>query len=299
MKHGARAGTRPSVRPAFVADVSLASICVFGLTVALALAAELVAATPRAAAASEPDRQPSPAPVDGTLVPELPEFPAAWQGPELPLELRMAAPFGPEDKGGSYIDMGVAGDAYPGTGKSSSTRRGTGPGTGEVAGAGELTSREQALLALSRAAVEASRAAGTLGVAATHGDPRLQRSPLAIDPNVSPSEAILQKIAERVTARATARVPGTGDPSDHAAGATTSRNSASANSGAVRLTPPEIAKRAAAGNAPGLVVLPAPAPRAQEAPGTPPNVGASATAPGAAGRVAAANSSAVDAKKED
>lgn len=299
MKHGARAGTRTPVRSALVVDVSPTSIYVFGLTVALALAAEMLAMTPPATAASEPDRRPSPVPVDAALVPELPEIPAPWQGPELPLELHAATPFGPDDKGGSYTDMGR--DLTVGVGVGAGMRNPTGTGSGAVSrndgaadaagepGHGALTERERALLALSRSAVESARRAGTLGDPAGRRDP--ETSP-AIDPSVSPSEAVLQKIAERVMAQATARVPGTGDPSDHAAGtATSSPRAASANSTAVRLTPAEIAKRAAVGDAPGLVTLPAPASPVQ---GTPANVHPSGQGAGDSGAPGAADPGALD-----
>lgn len=93
-------------------------------------------------AADEPVNEPSNAPVNPSMIPDLPEVPWVWQGPAAPLELIEAPPFGPGDKGSSYIDMGRGGPS-------------------------RLTDRESALLELSRLAVDASRLAGTLGTQTT------------------------------------------------------------------------------------------------------------------------------------
>jgi len=116
------------------------------------------------------------------VVPDLPallEYPVNLQGPLLPLDLLPAAPFGPEDKGGTHVDMGA--------GRPS-----------------RLTERETALLQLSRAAVEASRAAGTL----------LMPLVEVIAPPVSPEEASRMKLAALATAPMAVPTPGTGAPSD-------------------------------------------------------------------------------------
>ncbi|MBK8229440.1 MAG: hypothetical protein IPK72_02400 [Candidatus Eisenbacteria bacterium] len=131
------------------------------------------------ALAEGPDSQPGPNPVDPSLVPALPEIPWTWL-PVGPLELRFADPFGPEDKGGTYTDMG---------------------GLGE----NRLTQREVALLELSRAAVEASRLAGTLGVGAPIG-PRTPADPAGA--------ARLKE--DMVRARVSRPVSGTGGPADPA-----------------------------------------------------------------------------------
>jgi hypothetical protein len=92
-----------------------------------------------ASAADQPERSPSPVPPQQELIPDLPEFPTVWSELPEPLRLFVAEPFGPLDKGGTYTDMGAG---QP----------------------GRLTEREEALLALGRAAIEASRANGTLEI---------------------------------------------------------------------------------------------------------------------------------------
>lgn len=116
------------------------------------------------------------------LVPDLPETPASFREPMLPLDLLPAAPFGPQDKGGSYIDMGVGQPS-------------------------RLSEREVALLELSRAAVEASRTAGTLQIPVVE----------VIGPPVSPEDASRMKLAAMAAAAAAPMAiptPGTGAPSD-------------------------------------------------------------------------------------
>jgi hypothetical protein len=102
------------------------------------LLTSLVAAPSRAS--DEPERHPSPVPPQAELIPDLPEAPAVIMNDEA-LRLLEAAPFGPDDKGSTYTDMGLGRTGAP------------------------LTERERAILALARSAVEASRAAGTLEIA--------------------------------------------------------------------------------------------------------------------------------------
>lgn len=108
------------------------------LSIALSIPCALGSPT-IASAADEPERSPSPVPPQEELIPDLPEFPVVWSQIPEPLRLFVAEPFGPLDKGGTYTDMGAG---QP----------------------GRLTEREEALLALGRAAIEASRANGTLEV---------------------------------------------------------------------------------------------------------------------------------------
>lgn len=129
-------------------------------------------------AADEPINEPSNAPVGPVLIPDLPDFPWIWQGPDAPLELLQAQPFGPEDKGGTYTDMGRGGPS-------------------------RLTERETALLELSRLAVEASRLAGTLEVVTSE-----TRIPASADAERLKQEAVMQ-------AQTQTPVPGSGAPTDH------------------------------------------------------------------------------------
>lgn len=151
-----------------------------GLLLASLIGASTLAAIGRSVAANGPESHPSPTPVDATLVPNLPQFPWSWQ-PVGPLELRYSDPLGPDDKGSTYTDMGVSGES-------------------------RLTEREVALLELSRAAVEASRLAGTLGTGAPSG-PRTPSDPLAA-----------RRLKDEAATHPPVSTPvlGTGGPGDHA-----------------------------------------------------------------------------------
>jgi hypothetical protein len=129
-------------------------------------------------AADEPINEPSNAPQDQFVIPELPVFPWVWQGPAAPLELLQAAPFGPEDKGGTYTDMGRGAPS-------------------------RLTERETALLELSRLAVEASRLAGTREV--------------VVQETTTPMPADAERLKQEALGRAQTQipVPGSGAPTDH------------------------------------------------------------------------------------
>lgn len=151
-----------------------------GLVLISVVGASAVGVAGGSALAEGPDSQPGPNPVNTDLIPTLPEIPWTWQ-PVGPLELRFADPFGPDDKGSTYTDMGGLGES-------------------------RLTERESALLALSRAAVEASRLAGTLGVGAPVGP----RTP------TDPATAQRLKAEAAARARVSTPVPGTGGPADHA-----------------------------------------------------------------------------------
>lgn len=128
-------------------------------------------------AADEPINEPANAPVGPALIPDLPDFIWIWQGPDAPLELLQAQPFGPEDKGGTYTDMGRGGPS-------------------------RLTERETALLGLSRLAVEASRLAGTLQTATPE-----TRIPASGDAERLKQEAVMRAPYQTP-------VPGSGAPSD-------------------------------------------------------------------------------------
>lgn len=182
-----------------------------------------------APAANEPDSQPSNAPIDQTLVPVLPDLPWVWLD-FVPLELHQAAPFSPDDKGGTYTHIrGVTSNP--------------------------LTARETALLELSRQAVEASRLAGTLGVS-TSSNPQTPASP---EEAARLKAEVFAKLATKTP------VPGTGGPADHAIPSV----AAPSSSGPVALTAAEIDKLAAArAQAGAVVVTPSDVP-VQQDPGAP------------------------------
>jgi len=160
-------------------------------------------------AAGEPERSPSPTPPQEELIPELPAFLLVWSGVPEPLRLFVAEPFGPLDKGGAYTDMGA----------------GRAP---------HLTEREQALLALGRAAIEASRANGTLEV------PRRPSTPADAGEN---TEQAKKDLLRRSPAPP---VLGTGSPADF-----TSQQAVTdpAPLAPTPLTPAELEKLAAARDA--------------------------------------------------
>jgi len=126
-------------------------------------------------------REPSPVPMQQELIPDLPAFPVEFSESAEPLRLFVAEPFGPDDKGGTYTDMGLG-------------------------QAGHLTQREVALLALGRAAVQASRAAGTLEM-------RLGQTK-APGAGADPAAIARQKSESLLHPPAGAPVVGTGSPDD-------------------------------------------------------------------------------------
>jgi hypothetical protein len=199
--------------------------------------------------ADEPISGPSLAPVDESLIPALPELPWVWQGPDLALELVQSQPFSSEDKGATYTAMG----------------REESP----------LTEREKALLELSRAAVEASRLAGTLQLPLAE----------AAGPTVSRAEAERLKEESLHRSRAVEPVPGTGDPADQ-----TDRQAAGRlrSSSPLEPTPAELERLAAARGQSGVVVLDPPETPVREEAGAPrrgsSNVGVGNTEPPAKGK---------------
>jgi hypothetical protein len=95
-----------------------------------------------------------------------------------PLRLLESPPFGPDDKGSTYTDMSLG-----------------------QAGPAPLTDRERALLGLARAAIEASRAAGTLEIPPP---PEVRLAPVL--------DADAQKLARLRSELADAPVAIAGDP---------------------------------------------------------------------------------------
>jgi hypothetical protein len=171
-----------------------------------------------ALATDEPVNQPSQVPVQEALIPDLPDFPTVWQESPVPLQLFSAPPFGPDDKGGTYTEMGAGQPA-------------------------RLTPREEALLALGRAAIEASRAAGTLQI----------RRPEPTTPPIDHEGLERQKQGSLLHPPLSVPVLGTGSPVDMM-----SRGAVTAPVPPVpfALTPGELQKLAAMQNRSGLVVLP-------------------------------------------
>lgn len=186
-----------------------------GVLACSVLAAALTAGL---AQATEPDNQPSPTPVQEELIPDLPEFPTVWQETG-PLQLFAAPPFGPDDKGGTYTDMGLGQPAH-------------------------LTPWEQAILELGRAAVEASRAAGTLEM------PRRELQALPMN-----EDAARQKQESLLNPPASTPVLGTGSPADMAASGSTT---APVPVGPFPLTQAELEKLSAVDGQSGVVILESP-----------------------------------------
>jgi hypothetical protein len=194
------------------------------------LATSLGSSSGVAIAADQPDSQPSPAVVQEELVPDLPEFPPVWSEPPEPLRLFLADPLGPQDKGGAYTDMGAG---HP----------------------GRLTPREEALLALGRAAIEASRAAGTL---------EIRRSiPSDSEAGDLGDGSARTKEEMRLRSSASAPVLGTGSPADFT---NPTSGADPAGGGHVGPTTAELAKLAAIQGQTGLVLLAPPAIQWNEAP---------------------------------
>lgn len=190
-------------------------------------------------AADEPINEPSNAPLDQSVIPDLPDFEWVWQGPTAPLELLQAAPFGPEDKGGTYTDMGRGAPS-------------------------RLTERETALLELSRLAVEASRLAGTLEA--------------VVQETTTPMPADAERLKQEALGRAQTQtpVPGSGAPTDHMVPSTPGRTSGSVPLTQAEIEKLRAAREQAES---GLVILPSAVPAAPNAAAIPPASGPAVAAP--------------------